>query len=294
MLLRRVLTALALLSILIPALLAPQTWIWAAFSFVFVMLAAWEWLRLLEPSRSQSSVFFAMLILGTILLFDHVFQERRWLEDLVTASCFVAATLWVVLVPRSLRGKTLPAWLQAWLAWLFLLAAWMALLELHRIDLLLLFSGLALVWIADIAAYFAGRRFGKRKLAPTISPGKTQEGAIGACLAVGLIGVASIWLSVEPWAQSLSRRWFDLLAPMMNETMALLTVLGLLLVLVILSIIGDLYESQLKRLAGVKDSSNLLPGHGGILDRIDALIPTLPAIVVIDRWLHWLVAGIAA
>ncbi|HAB48056.1 MAG: phosphatidate cytidylyltransferase [Betaproteobacteria bacterium] len=293
MLMRRVVTALALLSVLIPALLAPQVWVWACLSFVFVMLAAWEWLRLLEPSRSQSSVFFALLILGAVLLFDLVFQDRHWLEMIVTPVCFVAALLWVVVVPRSFSGRPGQAWLQAWLAWVFLLAAWMALLELHRIDLIMLFSGLALVWIADIAAYFVGKRFGRRKLAPDISPGKTREGAMGACIVVALVGLVVLSLAAEQGVQALPRRWFELLVSLMHGSAALLIVLGLLQLLVILSIIGDLYESQLKRLAGVKDSSNLLPGHGGVFDRIDALVPTLPAIVLIDRWLHWLVEGVA-
>jgi len=200
---------------------------------------------------------------------------------------------WIVIVPRSFKGRVQAGWLQAWLAWVFLLAAWLALMALHRVDLVLLVSGLALVWVADIAAYFAGRRFGRRKLAPSISPGKTQEGALGACLAVGLLGLGSLLLPGEGWMQALPRRWLDLLLQVMSDALAVCVLLGLLLVLVILSIIGDLYESQLKRLAGVKDSSNLLPGHGGILDRIDALLPVLPAIVLIDRWLLWLVARLS-
>ncbi len=293
MLMRRVVTALALLLILIPALLAPQPWVWACFSLVFVMLAAWEWMRLLEPSRSQTSAFFALLSMGLILIFDLIVQDRLWLDELVSPLSLAAALFWIVIVPRSFKGRVQAGWLQAWLAWVFLLAAWLALMALHRVDLVLLVSGLALVWVADIAAYFAGRRFGRRKLAPSISPGKTQEGALGACLAVGLLGLGSLLLPWEGWMQALPRRWFDLLSQVMSDALAVCVLLGLLLVLVILSIIGDLYESQLKRLAGVKDSSNLLPGHGGILDRIDALLPVLPAIVLIDRWLLWLVARLS-
>jgi phosphatidate cytidylyltransferase len=126
-----------------------------------------------------------------------------------------------------------------------------------------LLSAMAMVWIADIGAYFAGRSFGKRKLAPSISPGKTWEGVAGGLLAVLLLSALATQLPETFQAHLLARygwlKWALLLA-----------------LFVAASVIGDLFESMLKRRVEVKDSSNLLPGHGGVLDRIDALVPTMP------------------
>jgi len=139
---------------------------------------------------------------------------------------------------------------------------------------LMLFSVLFVVWIADTAAYFVGRAFGRRKLAPHISPGKTWAGVIGAILAV-LIVAFTIWQFI-PATRIYSNDLFAAIGP----AFALL----LLALLVASSIVGDLYESLLKRQAGVKDSGQLLPGHGGVLDRLDAMVPVLPLAVVI-QWL---------
>jgi phosphatidate cytidylyltransferase len=145
-------------------------------------------------------------------------------------------------------------------------ATWFALVFLRELGLVFLLSTIALVWVADIGAYFIGKAFGKRKLAVQISPGKSVEGAIG-----GLIlcyGYALICASTLPFESTLFGAWAIRFgwAPMFL----------MVTVLTAFSIFGDLFESQLKRLAGVKDSSHLLPGHGGILDRVDALIPTMP------------------
>jgi len=126
---------------------------------------------------------------------------------------------------------------------------------------------MALVWIADIAAYFTGRAFGRRKLAPQISPGKTWEGAYGATVGVLVYGLAM----------------YGLFAP--SNGVSPLLLVPVLLLLTAVSIIGDLFESLLKRQAGIKDSSQLLPGHGGILDRIDSLTSTLPLVT-----LFWLLS----
>ena len=140
----------------------------------------------------------------------------------------------------------------------------------HRSPIYLL-SVMAIVWVADIGAYFAGKAFGKRKLAPTISPGKSWEGAIGGWLAVLLLASASVFSASlqDTFAVHLQRSlgWFGMLAVMTLVVAA--------------SVVGDLFESMLKRRAGMKDSSNLLPGHGGVLDRIDALVPVLPLAIVI-------------
>jgi phosphatidate cytidylyltransferase len=141
-----------------------------------------------------------------------------------------------------------------------ILGCFLAMTILFRRSPLYLLSVLAIVWIADIGAYFAGKAFGKRKLAPSISPGKSWEGAIGGWIAVLLLTALS------------------LLSPSLSDTLVLT-------LLAVASVVGDLFESQLKRRAGMKDSSALLPGHGGVLDRIDALIPVLPLAVLFDFWL---------
>jgi len=135
-------------------------------------------------------------------------------------------------------------------------ATWLALNGLQNISPWLLLGVLAIVWLADIAAYFSGKRFGRHKLAPEISPGKTWEGVAGAVLAATIYGlVLCYYMHYSRWL-----------------------IVGLWLI-VVLSVMGDLFESLLKRQAGVKDSSHLLPGHGGVLDRIDGLIPTLPLVL---------------
>jgi phosphatidate cytidylyltransferase len=136
---------------------------------------------------------------------------------------------------------------------------------------------MVLVWIADIGAYFSGKAFGKRKLAPSISPGKSWEGAIGGAVAVLLIAALAILFGAPALADTFAAR--------VQARFGWLALAAVLLVLVAASVVGDLFESQLKRRAGVKDSSSLLPGHGGVLDRIDALIPVLPLAALIDHWL---------
>ena len=162
-----------------------------------------------------------------------------------------------------------PRALRLWLGLFLIACAWLALVQARLLGLGFLLSVLLLVWVADIAAYFGGKRFGRRKLAPTVSPGKSWEGAVS-----GLIGVfvlAGVWL----WATQ--RGWS---AP--DHLYAYLWHLGLwigvpaLVGLTAMSVCGDLVESLVKRAAGVKDSSQLLPGHGGVLDRVDALLPVLP------------------
>jgi phosphatidate cytidylyltransferase len=152
---------------------------------------------------------------------------------------------------------------------LMLCSTWLALYQAKIMGTAFLLSCLALVWIADIAAYFAGRRWGRRKLAPTISPGKSWEGVVGGMLAVQLFAFA--WLALAAQWPLLEGSVF---AALLQHGYPLL-VLGLLF-LTAMSVVGDLIESLIKRSAGAKDSSQLLPGHGGVLDRMDALLPTLP------------------
>jgi phosphatidate cytidylyltransferase len=130
---------------------------------------------------------------------------------------------------------------------------------------------MAIVWIADIGAYFAGKAFGKRKLAPSISPGKSWEGAIGGAIAVLVLTSASVYFTAL----------HDTFATHVQRSLGWGGLIAVMLLVVVASVVGDLFESMLKRRAGMKDSSKLLPGHGGVLDRIDALIPVLPLATLI-------------
>ncbi|HEX3636872.1 MAG TPA: phosphatidate cytidylyltransferase, partial [Paraburkholderia sp.] len=182
-----------------------------------------------------------------------------------------AAIFWVIAGPYVLLRK--PTLAQgAWRAFLFLagivvfVACWHALVAARMKGVPFVLSLLLLVWLADIGAYFSGKAFGKHKLAPAISPGKTWEGAIGGWLVVMIVAAAAVfWHAFEP----------TLYSALLAQLGAVRTLLALTL-LVAFSVVGDLFESMMKRQAGVKDSSGLLPGHGGVLDRIDALLPVLP------------------
>src|SRR5690606_27625772 len=185
----------------------------------------------------------------------------RWLVPLVALAWLLGASTAVVrgradAPPASVAWSlfSVPAVLAAW--------AVLALLFMARGGVFVV-SLLALVWVADIAAYFAGRAFGKRKLAPKVSPGKTIAGAVA-----GILGaVAWVWLS-SLWAGSFGQALIEHL----SLPLALLAAV----LLGAISIVGDLFESLLKRRAGRKDSSGLLPGHGGVYDRIDAILPVAP------------------
>jgi len=157
---------------------------------------------------------------------------------------------------------------------LALLGCFIAIVSLFQHSPLYLLSVMAIVWVADIGAYFSGKGFGRHKLAPSISPGKSWEGVVGGWLAVLVIAATTVMnVADETFPGRLYERfgWPGFIAVMS--------------LLVAASVVGDLFESQLKRRAGFKDSSNLLPGHGGVLDRIDALLPVLPLAALIDLWL---------
>jgi len=275
MLRQRVITAVILLLFLVAALAAgPMAFV--AFVAVAFGAATFEWLRLAAwPAAVAIGAGVVAAVTLYLLDWSGTLVEGRGLAGVAGGSCavWVLVAGWLVHAERSNR-LTLHNGVVAMLAPVFLGGAWFCVLALYRRGALFLFSTLAVVWIADIAAYFAGRAFGRRKLAPHISPGKTWAGAAGAAGAVVLAG-AGVWLG---WPQGalFSNALFEK-APVA----ALIT----LAMLVAVSIVGDLFESLLKRHAGVKDSSGLLPGHGGVLDRIDALLPVLPAAVLIEALL---------
>lgn len=277
MLKQRIITALLLLAIALPALFHSNPQWLGGFGLVLILAAAWEWGRL-----NGVGVRWALLMSAACAvlcasayatfwmstehgLWDWLFGRNTWL--LVGAS-------WVLLGAHLLRGglsiwQAWPQWFRLLLGVLILSTTWMALFQAKLMGTAFLLSCLTLVWIADIAAYFVGRRWGQRKLAPHISPGKTWEGVFGAMVAVQVLAFA--WVSLEahwPWLQG------SVFAALLQHGLPML-VLGLMF-LTAMSVVGDLIESLIKRSAGAKDSSQLLPGHGGVLDRMDALLPTLP------------------
>jgi phosphatidate cytidylyltransferase len=270
MLKARVLTALALLAIFLPVLwFAPLIWLGALIAVV-ITLAAWEWWRLLFPHNPKRAVSYAGLCLLSLSIW-FMYAGMQAIQILL----WLTLAFWLLVVP-VLMSRALDLNMQFWrwplaTAGLFILpACWFALMHLRALSMTLFLSVLVLVWAADIGAYFAGKAFGRHKLAIRLSPGKSIEGAIGGCLLVLCIAIlgATYFSDFELFQNN----FFDLLQAKLGwPVMLALTVL-----LVVMSIQGDLFESQLKRIAGVKDSSSLLPGHGGFLDRIDALLPVLP------------------
>ena len=262
MLKTRVITALFLAAGLLAVLfLLPAGAAVAAFAAI-VALAAWEWAGLLRISAHRRWLYAALTMVPCAVLYLLDLPER-----LLASLCWLSLIFWLLLVPfwlwrRWLLGSDSVGLL---VGWVLLLPSWAALVMLHRRNALLLLAAMSLVWVADIAAYFAGRTWGRHKLAPAISPGKTWEGAAGALLAVLAYG-----LGLAVATGRLSPAEFSQLA-LVSAALALAT--GV-------SILGDLFESMAKRQAGIKDSSQLLPGHGGVLDRIDSLTSTLPLLAL--------------
>ncbi|PLC51030.1 phosphatidate cytidylyltransferase [Pollutimonas subterranea] len=276
MLKQRVITAIVLLAVLLGALLAPGPWPIVLLFTIIAACALWEWLRLTLPSqRAQLPIVLAVLAGATLLIVAGQWlspEPAPWsLQVQSTVNLWlmpVVAAIWVVVgTSMVIRGQAKTRSHGTWLSLfgvLAVLAVWAALVQLFLSHgAWFLVSLLALIWFADIAAYFTGKSLGKHKLAPKVSPGKTWEGAVGGVVA------ATVWvLASAYWPGSfgavLSQRW-----PWWG-------VLLIAIFLAALSIVGDLFESLLKRRAAVKDSSQLLPGHGGVYDRIDALLPVAP------------------
>ncbi|HET7765533.1 MAG TPA: phosphatidate cytidylyltransferase [Burkholderiales bacterium] len=267
MLKTRALTAAVLLAVFGSALFLLPQWGWIAFCAVLLGGAVWEWggLAALAPAgRTCYTVLLVLLFLSPLLL-EGVrvgFYAPVWVYGASGLFWVLLAPLWIWRGPHlGSRGALLAAGIPT------LVPAGAALVDLRGGHPALLLAVLGTVWISDSAAYFVGRRFGKRKLAPSISPGKTWEGVAGALAAVGVYAFAWAGLGTpqNPWVGGRS-------APG--------GLLAVLLGLAVVGIIGDLFESLIKRQAGVKDSGTLLPGHGGILDRIDAPVAVLPLAVL--------------
>ncbi len=263
-------TALVLLAILLPALFAPQPEWFMGVALILMGLAAWEWGQLNGYTKKSSW----LIALDCVVLCAVAWKMELPYRNLPVLWVLVGSA-WVLLGGWLLyRGVAQWSLVHRWMRVIggvvLLVFAWLAVASARVMGINVLLSILVLVWGADVFAYFAGRSFGRRKLALSISPGKSWEGVWGGM--AGVLMIATVWIALdkaglgitEPslYSRLASRGWW-------------LLVLAVLF-LCAMSVVGDLVESLVKRSAGAKDSSQLLPGHGGVLDRVDALLPTMP------------------
>jgi len=261
-LVRRVITATVLVAVLLVVLLLLPAWCWVALVTGVLLIAGNEWGRLTGYSGSGRALFCAALAAGSVAIYwweQGAPPARTFIQSLPGTLLYgAAAAFWLAVAPAWLaqRWRLQHGLLMAAVGCIVLLPFWHALVYLGPTPGRLLVA-MGVVWMADTAGYFVGRRFGRRKLALDISPGKTWEGAWGAFAVAPLYWIAASMLLPELSAHRLSALvWITLMT--------------------LLSIVGDLFESWMKRGAGVKDSGRLLPGHGGMLDRVDSLTATLP------------------
>jgi len=276
MLKQRIITALIMLAVLLPALFHSRIEFFALLTLVMIAAAGWEWCRL-NGIQDSWSVAVGMGLGGLmgLLWWFSVLDQVQWVIWMVASG--VWALIAVTLLTRGVSQWGMwPSGLRLAGGCLLLAAAWLALAEARKMGLVYLLSVLTLVWMADIAAYFGGKTWGRRKLAPTISPAKSWEGAYSGF--AGACGLAAFWIwydglrqddSVSIFGLMLAHGWIWLAVAVISLTA--------------MSVIGDLIESLVKRSAGVKDSSGLLPGHGGVLDRVDALLPVLPVALMFTQ-----------
>lgn len=273
MLKTRVITAFVLLGVLLGALFFLPPLGWLAFASLICGGAAWEWGGLGRFAGAQRAAYAVLMGAACLLLgvVSGLAGDGRQPPVGLVGFYALSAAFWLAVVPFWLKRKwRLQGSASTVLVGLIvLLPPALAMAHLRSVSPLLLLAVIAAVSVADISAYFTGRAFGRRKLAPEISPGKTWEGAGGAVAGVVIFGVV---LALGA-------------SPEFARTPFVVVLFPLLAGFTAVSIVGDLFESLLKRQAGLKDSGTLLPGHGGILDRIDSLTSTLPLVGLAALWL---------
>lgn len=263
MLRTRIITAVVLAPLAVAAIFMLDVEAMAVVLGALFTITAWEWGRLIWPQRIAQIAVPAL----TASLMAGLWLDPSHTDTLVLAAVawWILAFFWLLRPKFGERANVGIRLLKTAIALLSCLAVWWSMSYLHAMHPLWLFSVLLLAWAADIAAYFVGRAYGKRKLAPQVSPGKTWAGAFG-----GVMGAIFIGLSLAIM--------FALPVPLWVLSIAFAS-------LAAISIIGDLFASLMKRHAGAKDSSQLLPGHGGVLDRFDSLIAMVPTAVALHWWL---------
>ena len=257
MLKTRILAAAVMLPLAIAWVWLAPFWLFSAIAALILLAAGWEWGALAGLGRTPGRLAY---LAGLVVLMAICWWTVRSPRPFLPVFAFFAAFWLLVLFTLGRAGLWNSRLLFLLQGLMVLVPAFLALLVLKRIHggTSLVFTVFAVVWSADIGAYFAGRAAGRHKLSPRVSPGKTWEGFLGGVVLAAIAGaVASLWSPVSIY----------LLVPLAVITAAL-------------SVVGDLAESQLKRFAGAKDSGRLIPGHGGILDRIDSLCAALPVFVL--------------
>ena len=269
MLKTRVITAVVLLAVLVGILLSGHDLAWQLFVAAVMAAALWEWARL---GRLQQAPSLAYALVTTALIAGLIAAGQGGLLSFPIMA--LSGVFWVVMAPMCLRQVSIdlirPTALYLPLGLLLVGAACLALLLAKAQGVVFLLSVLAICFAADVFAYFFGKTLGRRKLAPRVSPGKSWEGAIGGAFSVvvlswALVPASQHWpILQETWQMRTMAHWHPIVFTLW------------LVVLSAFSVVGDLFESLLKRASGMKDSSNLLPGHGGVLDRIDAQLPVMP------------------
>jgi phosphatidate cytidylyltransferase len=270
----RIVTAI----VLVAALLAALFWLpplgWTAVAAAVLAAAAWEWAGFARAGRGGRILYASATAgVGLAAAFGTGLAEGG-VGVLALASLYgLALAFWVIGAPLWLARQPTapPAPLVLAVGWIVLLPTFLALVQLRNLGPGMLLAFMAIVWVADIAAYYFGRKFGRSKLAPQISPGKTWAGLYGALGATAVYAAA--WIGLFRGATPAAVR---------DLAWSPVWMIALVEVLAVLSVFGDLFESAMKRQAGLKDSGSLLPGHGGILDRIDALTPVLPTAALVN------------
>ena len=256
MLKQRIITGVLLVfTTLLGVLFLPSIWFAVISMIVFISLAGWEWANLTGFKNDNPRSFFVIALL-LVAVIAYQWTTSQWALIIISVLWWAYALTLMIHYKRN-QGIANQTWLLPLSSFLVLIPAWLALLELHSKTPMLVLYLIFLVAIADSGAYFAGKAMGITKLAPELSPGKTIRGFKGGLFGAGLWALLAVW-------------FFAL--PLKNAIIFIL----LSLLVATISVAGDLYESLLKREAGEKDSGTLLPGHGGILDRIDGLLAALP------------------